>query len=74
ALERRQATWASDYVQLGRRVETLSSWADGFRRAGLSGDVVQGQFSTLTNELRRIRIRVDSLRPVGRAVTSSDTR
>jgi hypothetical protein len=65
---------ASASGQLYRRVESLAGWADGFRRAGLSGDAVQRQFSTLSDELRRIRLRVDSLRPMSRAVTSSDIR
>jgi hypothetical protein len=70
ALEQQYAA----YGQLGRRVESLSGWADEFRRAGLSGDAVQNQFSALSSELRRIRIRVDSLRTTGRIVTSSDPR
>lgn len=64
----------ASFGQLGRRVESLSGWADGFRRAGLSGDAVQGQLSALADDLRRIRIRVDSLRPPPRAVTSSEPR
>jgi chromosome segregation ATPase len=62
ALERR-------YTAASSRVESLSGWAEGFRRVGLSADAVQGQFSALSNELRRIRIRVDSLRPVRRATS-----
>jgi hypothetical protein len=73
-LQQRFASSNSAYGQLGRRVESLAGWADGFRRAGLSGDAVQGQFASLADELRRIRIRVDSLRPLGRTVMSSDTR
>ncbi len=74
ALEQRHAASTSTYAQLGRRVESLSGWADGFRQAGLSGEAVQGRFSTLADELRRIRIRVDSLRPMVRTAVSSETR
>jgi hypothetical protein len=55
---------------LGRRMESALGWVDDFRRAGLSADAVQSQFSALSIELRRIRVRVDSLRPMGRAVSS----
>jgi hypothetical protein len=73
-LQQRFASSNSAYGQLGRRVESLAGWADGFRRAGLSGDALQGQLASLTDELRRIRVRVDSLRPMARTVMSSDTR
>jgi hypothetical protein len=73
-LEQRFASSNSAYGQLGRRVESLAGWADGFRRAGLSGDALQGQLASLADELRRIRVRVDSLRPYARTVMSSDTR
>ncbi|MEX2285248.1 MAG: hypothetical protein WEE89_22375 [Gemmatimonadota bacterium] len=74
ALEERQAASTTAYGQLGRRVESFSTWADGFRQAGLSGESVHGRFSTLTAELRRIRLQVDSLRPLTRAVTAPDSR
>ena len=74
ALERQQAASTSAYAQLGRNVESLSGWAEGFRRAGLSSNTVQEKFAFLSDELRRIRIRVDSLRPLPRNVTASDPR
>lgn len=74
AVEQRHAASTSEYGQLSRRVESVSVWADGFRRAGLSGESVQFRFSALGDEIRRLRMRVDSLRPMGRAITSSDNR
>ena len=73
SLQQRIQASTSGYAQLGRRVESLTGWADQFRRAGLSADAVQGQLSALSDELRRIRVRVDSLRPSGsRAAYSSE--
>ena len=74
ALEDRYAASTTAYGQLGRRVESFSTWADGFRQAGLSGEAVRGRFSALNAELRRIRMQVDSLRPPSRAMTTSDNR
>jgi hypothetical protein len=62
------------YGTLTRRVDNLSTWADGFRRVGMTGDALQRQLAILADELRRIRLRVDSLRPASRAVTSFDAR
>jgi hypothetical protein len=62
------------YGTLSRRVDNLSTWADGFHRAGLSGDGIQKQISTLVDELRSMRLRVDSLRPVGRMGSSTGMR
>ena len=73
-LEQRLAASSSAYGQLGRRVDNLAGFADGFRRAGLNGAEVSGQLSQLADELRRIRIRVDSMRPMTRTVMSSDSR
>ena len=73
-LEERYLASTTAYGQLGRRVESVSTWADGFRQAGLSGESVQGRFSALTKELRRIRMQVDSLRPPSRAMTTSENR
>jgi chromosome segregation ATPase len=70
SVQQRLASSTSAYGQLGRRVESLNGWAEGFRRAGLSGDAVQGQLSGLADEVRRLRIRVDSLRPFARTVMS----
>jgi hypothetical protein len=64
----------STYGQLSRRVENVLGWAEGFRQSGLSAETVQGRLSGISDELRRLRVRVDSLRPVGRAVTTSDIR
>jgi chromosome segregation ATPase len=72
SLTNRLASSTSQYSQLGRRVESLSGWADGFRRAGLSADVVQEQFQDLADEVRRLRTRMDS--QASRAVMSSDSR
>lgn len=74
ALEERYLASTTAYGQLGRRVESVSTWADGFRQAGLSGEAVRGRFSALNAELRRIRMQVDSLRPPSRAITTSDNR
>jgi chromosome segregation ATPase len=74
AQKERQAASTTAYGQLGRRVESFSTWADGFRQVGLSGESVHGRFSTLSAELRRIRLQVDSLRPMTRAVTAPDSR
>jgi hypothetical protein len=46
------------------RVDGLTGWVDGFRRVGLSGEAVADRLSALTDELRRVRLRVDSIRPV----------
>ncbi len=73
-LDQRLAASSSQYGQLGRRVETLSGWAEGFRRAGLSGDAVQGQLTALADELRRVRVRVDSLRAASRPMISASLR
>jgi DNA anti-recombination protein RmuC len=73
-LEQRLAASSSAYGQLGRRVDNLAGFADGFRRAGLNGAEVSDQLSQLAGELRRIRMRVDSLRPMTRTVMSSDSR
>jgi chromosome segregation ATPase len=72
-LEQRMATSTSAYGQLGKRVESIAGWADGFRRAGLNADAVQGQFAALADEVRRVRLRVDSLR-FSRSVLSSSSR
>jgi len=74
-LEQRLNSSTSAYGQLGRRVDNLAGFADGFRRAGLSGDALQGQLASLADEVRRIRMQVDSLRPVGtRTMISSSLR
>jgi chromosome segregation ATPase len=73
-LQQRLAASSSAQGQLGRRVESLSGWADGFRRAGLSADAVHGQLASLSDEVRRIRMRVDSLRPLARRMTARSDR
>jgi chromosome segregation ATPase len=60
------------YAQMGTRVDRVSGWMDGFRRAGLSAEAVDNRLSALTDELRRVRIRVDSLRRSGAAAGASE--
>lgn len=67
-LEDRVEASTSTYGQIDTRIERLASWVDGFRRAGLSAEAVQSRLSALADELRRVRLRVDSIRPVGLAV------
>ena len=71
AVEQRLASSTSAYGQLGRRVDNLAGFADGFRRVGLSGNAVDDRLSGLGDELRRLRMRVDSMRYV-RTVSNDD--
>jgi len=63
-LEDQLAASGSAYGELDTRIATLTGWVDGFRRAGLSGTTVESRLTALADELRRMRMRVDSLRPV----------
>ena len=62
ALDDRLSASGSAFVQMDSRVEGLADWIDGFRRAGLNGEAVAGRLSALADELRRVRLRVDSIR------------
>jgi hypothetical protein len=55
---------SSAFGRMDTRVDGLTGWVDGFRRVGLSGEAVADRLSALTDELRRVRLRVDSIRPV----------
>lgn len=61
-LEEQLESSNSAYTQIDTRLERLAGWVDGFRRAGLSAEAVQGRLTALADELRRVRLRVDSLR------------
>jgi uncharacterized coiled-coil protein SlyX len=71
-LEDRLAVSSSAFGQMDTRIDRLAGWVDGFRRAGLTGEAVENRLSALADELRRVRMRVDSLRPVGAAVATSE--
>jgi chromosome segregation ATPase len=49
-------------VRLGTRVDGVEQWVDGFRSEGLNANAVQSRLSSLVEDLRLVRIRVDSLR------------
>jgi chromosome segregation ATPase len=70
-LENQVASSGSALGEIDTRVERLDGWIDGFRRAGLSGETVQSRLATLASELRRVTMRVDSLRSRGPAVLTS---
>jgi len=48
--------------RLGTRVDGVEQWVDGFRSEGLNANAVQSRLSSLVEDLRLVRIRVDSLR------------
>ena len=62
ALEDQLQNTGSAYGQLNTRMERLNGWVEEFRRAGLTGEAVDSRLVSLANELRRVRLRVDSLR------------
>ena len=70
-LEDRLSASSSAYGQMGTRIDGLAGWVDGFRRAGLSGEAVADRLSGLADELRRVRLRVDSIRPVRATVRTT---
>lgn len=70
-LEGQVTSTGSAFGAIDTRVERLDGWIDGFRRAGLNGEAVQTRLSTLASELRRVTMRVDSLRARGPAVLTS---
>jgi chromosome segregation ATPase len=49
-------------ARLGSRVDGVEQWVDGFRSEGLSADAVQSRLAAMMEDLRRVRLRVDSLR------------
>lgn len=71
-LEDRLSASSSAYGQMGTRIDGLAGWVDGFRRAGLSGEAVADRLSRLADELRRVRLRVDSIRPVRTTVRATE--
>lgn len=70
-LDDRLSASSSAYGLMDTRVDGLAGWVDGFRRAGLSAEAVAGRLSALTDELRRVRLRVDSIRPVRTTVRTT---
>jgi chromosome segregation ATPase len=70
-LEGQVTSTGSAFGQMDTRVERLDGWIDGFRRAGLNGEAVQTRLATLASELRRVTMRVDSLRARGAAALTS---
>lgn len=72
ALEELVAASGSAYGELDTRIEGIAGWVDGFRRAGLSGAALESRLSAFAEELRRVRMRVDSLRPVRTARRSTE--
>jgi chromosome segregation ATPase len=61
-LEQRVESSGSAYGQISTRMESLDGWIEEFRRAGLDGDALDSRLASLADEVRRVRIRVDSLR------------
>lgn len=70
-LENQVTTTGSAFGEMDTRVARLDGWIDGFRRAGLSGETVQTRLARLADELRRVTVRVDSLRSSGPAARIS---
>lgn len=49
-------------ARLGTRVDGVEQWVDGFRSEGLNADAVQSRLASLVEDLRLVRMRVDSMR------------
>jgi len=70
-LETQLTSTGSAFGEMDMRVARLDGWIDGFRRAGLNGEAVENRLATLASELRRVTMRVDSLRSRGAATQVS---
>jgi hypothetical protein len=70
-LENQLTSTGSAFGEMDTRVARLDGWIDSFRRAGLNGQAVENRLATLASELRRVTMRVDSLRSRGAATQLS---
>jgi chromosome segregation ATPase len=63
-MQDRLAASTSAYGDMDTRVGRIASYIEEFRRAGITGDELDDRLASLDDEIRRLRLRVDSLRPV----------
>ena len=64
-LENRVAASTTAHTQLVSRVDAVAGWADAFRQRDITAPALIGQLGQLTDGLRRVSLRVDSLRTRG---------
>lgn len=74
AMEDRYATSTTAIQELHARVDGMAGWVDGWRRTGLNGPAVEERLATLADELRRVSVRVDSMRFRATTVRPAESR